>query len=38
VHYVGVFELRDGLVSASTECFGSSFPANPERARFAEQA
>jgi hypothetical protein len=38
VHYIGVFELRDGLVRASTEYFGSPFPAKPERARFAEQA
>ena len=38
VHYVGVFELRDGLVSASTEYFGAPFPPKPERARFADKA
>jgi hypothetical protein len=37
VHYIGVFELRDGLVRASTEYFGSPFPAKPERARYTEQ-
>jgi ketosteroid isomerase-like protein len=36
VHYVGVFELREGRVRASTEYFGSPFPAKPERARFTE--
>ena len=38
VHYVGVFELRDGLVRASTEFFGSPFPPKPERARFTDTA
>jgi hypothetical protein len=38
VHYIGVFELHDGLVRASTEYFGAPFPANPERARFTEHA
>jgi hypothetical protein len=37
VHYIGVFELHDGLVRASTEYFGSPFPAKPERARYTEQ-
>ncbi len=37
VHYVGVFELRDGLVRASTEYFGSPFPPKPERARFTDK-
>jgi hypothetical protein len=38
VHYIGVFELRDGRVRASTEYFGAPFPSKPERARFADQA
>jgi len=38
VHYVGVFELRDGLVRASTEYFGAPFPPKPERARFTDKA
>lgn len=38
VHYIGVFELRDGRIRASTEYFGSPFPAKPERARFTEQS
>jgi hypothetical protein len=36
-HYVGVFELRDGLVAATTEYFGAPFPPQPARAPFAEQ-
>jgi hypothetical protein len=36
VHYVGVFELRDGRVSASTEYFAAPFPPKAARARFAE--
>jgi hypothetical protein len=35
---IGAFELRDGLVVESSEYFGSPFPAEPERARFADQA
>jgi hypothetical protein len=38
VQYVGVFELRDGLVRSSTEYFGSPFPPKPERARFTDKA
>jgi hypothetical protein len=38
VHYIGVFELRDGRVRASTEYFGAPFSSKPERARFADQA
>lgn len=37
-HYVGVFELEDGLIIRSTEYFGAPFPANPARAAFAEPA
>lgn len=37
-HYVGVFELQDGLVRRSTELFGAPFPAQPGRARFADPA
>lgn len=37
-HYVGVFELEDGLIIRSTEHFGAPFPANPARAAFAEPA
>lgn len=35
-HYVGVFELEDGLIRRSTEYFGSPFPAQQSRARFAD--
>ena len=37
-HYVGVFELQDGLIRRSTEFFGAPFPANPARAAYAEPA
>ena len=36
-HYGGLFELRDGLVAATTEYFGAPFAAQPGRAPFAEQ-
>lgn len=35
-HYVGVFELTDGLISRTTELFGAPFPAQEGRARFAD--
>lgn len=35
-HYVGIFELRDGLISRTTEYFGAPFPAPESRARFAD--
>ena len=37
-HYVGVFELQDGLIIHSTEFFGAPFPADPARAAYAEPA
>lgn len=37
-HYVGLFELQDGLIRRSTEFFGAPFPANPARAAYAEPA
>lgn len=36
-HYVGVFELRDGKLARSTEYFGTPFPPQDARARFAEK-
>lgn len=35
--YVGVFELRDGLIQRSTELYGPPFPAPDSRAPFAER-
>ena len=37
-HYVGVFELEDGMVRRATEYFGAPFPAPEARARFAAPA
>jgi hypothetical protein len=37
-HYVGVFELEDGLIRHSTEYFGAAFPADPARAQYADPA
>jgi hypothetical protein len=36
-HYVGVFELEDGLIRRTTEYFGAPFAPNPARAGFANQ-
>jgi ketosteroid isomerase-like protein len=33
-HYVGVFELRDGLIYRTTEYFGAPFPPQASRAPF----
>jgi hypothetical protein len=33
-HYVGVFELRDGLIYRTTEYFGAPFPPQPSRAPY----
>lgn len=35
--YVGVFELRDGRIAASTEYFAAPFPASPARAPYDER-
>lgn len=35
-HYVGVFQLRDGLVAHATEYFGAPFPAPEARAPYAD--
>lgn len=35
-HYVGVFELGDGMIRRTTEYFGAPFPAQEARARFAD--
>jgi hypothetical protein len=35
-HYVGVFELRDGLIARSTEYFGAPFPAKEIRAAYRD--
>jgi hypothetical protein len=35
-HYVGVFELEDGLIRHSTEYFGAPFPPQETRARYAD--
>ncbi len=35
-HYVGIFEIRDGLIQRSTEYFGAPFPAQPGRAQFVD--
>jgi hypothetical protein len=37
-HYVGVFELADGLIHRSTEYFGAPFPPDPARAPYADPA
>ena len=34
--YVGVFELRDGRIAASTEYFAAPFPPSAARATFSE--
>lgn len=36
-HYVGIFELRDGLIARSTEYFGAPFPAQEARARYVDR-
>lgn len=36
VHYVGIFELREGLISASTEYFAEPFEPKAARARYRE--
>lgn len=33
-HYVGVFELRDGLIHRTTEYFGAPFPPQASRAAY----
>ncbi len=33
-HYVGVFELRDGLIYRTTEYFGAPFPPQASRAAY----
>lgn len=33
-HYVGVFELRDGLIYRTTEYFGAPFPSQASRAPY----
>jgi hypothetical protein len=35
-HYVGVFDVRDGLIRRATEYFGAPFPAQPGRAKYAD--
>lgn len=35
-HYVGLFELRGGLIRRSTEYFGAPFPPQAIRARYAD--
>jgi hypothetical protein len=35
-HYVGVFEIADGLIRRTTEYFGAPFPASEARAPYAE--
>jgi ketosteroid isomerase-like protein len=37
IHYVGVFELHDGRVRASTEYFAAPFPPKEARAPYAER-
>lgn len=36
VHYVGIFELRDGVLTRSTEYFGSPFPAKEARSAYRD--
>lgn len=35
-HYVGVFELENGVIRRTTEYFGAPFPPQAARARFAD--
>jgi ketosteroid isomerase-like protein len=37
-HYVGVYELRDGLVARSTEYFGAPFAAQEFRAAYLDKS
>lgn len=37
-HYVGVFELRDGLIYRTTEYFGAPFPPQASRAAYVSLA
>lgn len=37
-HYVGIFQIRDGLIQCATEYFGAPFAAQRGRAQYADPA
>ena len=37
-HYVGIFQIRDGLIQRATEYFGAPFAAQRGRAQYADSA